>query len=92
MRVPPIASYYKTQKQQDLFVLKVLLNFLCRSKKIVKYFPMHFLTAQILTFAGAAKRTAIPVTALEIGDEVMLKVQGGARHTGIEIQEFIIEK
>ncbi|KAL6994234.1 hypothetical protein U1Q18_012341 [Sarracenia purpurea var. burkii] len=36
--------------------------------------------------------TAIPVTSLKVGDEVMLRVQGGARHTGIEIQEFIVEK
>lgn len=37
-------------------------------------------------------RTAFPVTSLKIGDEVLLRVQGGARHTGIEIQEFIVEK
>ncbi|KAM7278239.1 hypothetical protein ACFE04_005373 [Oxalis oulophora] len=37
------------------------------------------------------QRTAIPVTSLKIGDEVMLRVQGGGRHTGIEIQEFIVE-
>ncbi|KAJ0712425.1 putative 3-dehydroquinate synthase II [Helianthus annuus] len=36
--------------------------------------------------------TAIPVTSLKVGDQVLLKLQGGARHTGIEIQEFIIEK
>ncbi|KAL1812348.1 hypothetical protein ACET3Z_022413 [Daucus carota] len=35
---------------------------------------------------------AIPVTALKVGDEVLMRVQGGARHTGIEIQEFIVEK
>ncbi|KAL8251265.1 hypothetical protein R6Q59_034958 [Mikania micrantha] len=35
--------------------------------------------------------TAIPVTSLKVGDQVLLKLQGGARHTGIEIQEFIIE-
>ncbi|XP_058228135.1 uncharacterized protein LOC131336359 isoform X2 [Rhododendron vialii] len=35
---------------------------------------------------------AIPVTSLKVGDEVMLRIQGGARHTGIEIQEFIVEK
>ncbi|KAK6928217.1 3-dehydroquinate synthase [Dillenia turbinata] len=40
---------------------------------------------------GSAK-TAIPVTSLKIGDEVLLRVQGGARHTGIEIEEFIVEK
>lgn len=37
------------------------------------------------------QNTAIPVTSLTVGDEVMLRVQGGARHTGIEIQEFIVE-
>ncbi|CAD5177858.1 unnamed protein product [Musa acuminata subsp. malaccensis] len=37
-------------------------------------------------------QTTIPVTSLKLGDEVMLRVQGGARHTGIEIQEFILEK
>ncbi|KAH9626338.1 hypothetical protein KSS87_000570 [Heliosperma pusillum] len=39
-----------------------------------------------------SERTAIPVTSLKVGDEVLLRVQGGARHTGIEIQEFIVEK
>ncbi|KAA8530339.1 hypothetical protein F0562_005048 [Nyssa sinensis] len=36
------------------------------------------------------QNTAIPVTPLKIGDEVLLRVQGGARHTGIEIEEFIL--
>lgn len=35
--------------------------------------------------------TAIPVTSLKVGDEVLLRIQGGARHTGIEIEEFILE-
>ncbi|CAI0453343.1 unnamed protein product [Linum tenue] len=35
--------------------------------------------------------TAVPVTSLKLGDEVLLRVQGGARHTGIEIEEFIVE-
>ncbi|KAK2972401.1 hypothetical protein RJ640_010838 [Escallonia rubra] len=38
------------------------------------------------------QKTSIPVTSLKVGDEVLLRVQGGARHTGIEIQEFIVEK
>ncbi|EYU34096.1 hypothetical protein ABFS82_08G021300 [Erythranthe guttata] len=38
------------------------------------------------------QRRAIPVTSLKLGDEILLRVQGGARHTGIEIQEFILEK
>ncbi|MCD9644021.1 hypothetical protein HAX54_031979 [Datura stramonium] len=38
------------------------------------------------------QQTAIPVTSLKVGDEVLLLVQGGARHTGIEIKEFIVEK
>ncbi|KAL2335545.1 hypothetical protein Fmac_016758 [Flemingia macrophylla] len=37
-------------------------------------------------------KTAIPVTSLKVGDEILLRLQGGARHTGIEIQEFIVEK
>ncbi|XP_020521591.1 uncharacterized protein LOC18422409 isoform X5 [Amborella trichopoda] len=41
---------------------------------------------------GKHNMSAIPVTTLKVGDEVLLRVQGGARHTGIEIQEFIIEK
>ncbi|XP_073287555.1 uncharacterized protein [Primulina huaijiensis] len=36
--------------------------------------------------------TSFPVTSLEVGDEILVRVQEGARHTGIEIQEFIIEK
>lgn len=36
-------------------------------------------------------KAAIPVTSLKVGDEVLLRIQGGARHTGIEIQEFIVE-
>ncbi|KAL5992174.1 hypothetical protein ACLOJK_013089 [Asimina triloba] len=39
-----------------------------------------------------ATKTAIPVTSLDVGEEVLLRVQGGARHTGIEIEEFIVEK
>lgn len=38
------------------------------------------------------ERTAVPVTSLKVGDEILLRVQGGARHTGIEIEEFILEK
>ncbi|XP_073119089.1 uncharacterized protein [Henckelia pumila] len=36
--------------------------------------------------------TSFPVTSLKVGDEILVRVQGGARHTGIEIQEFIVEK
>ncbi|CAA7401076.1 unnamed protein product [Spirodela intermedia] len=39
-----------------------------------------------------SKGTSIPVTSLKVGDEVLFSVHGGARHTGIEIQEFILEK
>ncbi|KAM7510009.1 hypothetical protein LguiB_008884 [Lonicera macranthoides] len=42
--------------------------------------------------ANGNEKRAIPVTSLKVGDEVMLRLQGGARHTGIEIQEFIVEK
>ncbi|KAI3768619.1 hypothetical protein L2E82_19449 [Cichorium intybus] len=41
---------------------------------------------------GGNEGTAIAVTSLKVGDEVLVRVQGGARHTGIEIQEFIVEK
>ncbi|XP_004302345.1 PREDICTED: uncharacterized protein LOC101295727 [Fragaria vesca subsp. vesca] len=41
---------------------------------------------------SGGRKTAIPVTSLKVGDEIMLRLQGGARHTGIEIQEFIVEK
>ncbi|KAF3326392.1 3-dehydroquinate synthase [Carex littledalei] len=37
-------------------------------------------------------KTVVPVTSLKVGDEVLLRKQGGARHTGIEIAEFIVEK
>jgi 3-dehydroquinate synthase class II len=42
-------------------------------------------------FCRGLQKTANPVTSLKVGDEVALRVQGGARHTGIEIQEFIVE-
>ncbi|KAI3452327.1 hypothetical protein Pfo_008992, partial [Paulownia fortunei] len=38
------------------------------------------------------QHTAIPVTSLKLGDEILLRIQGGAWHTGIEIEEFIVEK
>lgn len=41
---------------------------------------------------GSSGTTAIPVTSLKVDDEVLVRKQGGARHTGIEIQEFIVEK
>ncbi|KAF4390733.1 hypothetical protein G4B88_015623 [Cannabis sativa] len=41
--------------------------------------------------AGNEVAKAIPVSSLKVGDEVVLRVQGGARHTGIEIEEFIVE-
>ncbi|EXB94290.1 3-dehydroquinate synthase [Morus notabilis] len=48
--------------------------------------------ALVSPFQGdGLQNAAIPVTSLKVGDEVVLRVQGGARHTGIEIQEFIVE-
>lgn len=47
---------------------------------------------QLLAAEHGTQRAAVPVTSLKAGDEVLLRVQGGARHTGIEIQEFIVEK
>ncbi|XP_057948169.1 uncharacterized protein LOC131143812 [Malania oleifera] len=43
------------------------------------------------TNGNGAQKRAIPVTSLKVGDQVLLRLQGGARHTGIEIQEFIVE-
>ncbi|KAK6266900.1 hypothetical protein QUC31_017737 [Theobroma cacao] len=48
--------------------------------------------ALVCTHKGnTMQKTAIPVTSLKVGDEVLLRLQGAARHTGIEIQEFILE-
>ncbi|KAJ4823917.1 hypothetical protein Tsubulata_009748 [Turnera subulata] len=41
---------------------------------------------------SSLQQTSIPVTSLKVGDEILLRVQGGARHTGIEIQEFVVER
>ncbi|KMZ68173.1 3-dehydroquinate synthase II [Zostera marina] len=38
------------------------------------------------------ERRLIPVTSLKARDKILLRLQGGARHTGIEIHEFIVEK
>ncbi|KAG2261286.1 hypothetical protein Bca52824_068365 [Brassica carinata] len=40
---------------------------------------------------NSSGKTAVPVTSLKLGDQVLIRLQGGARHTGIEIQEFIVE-
>lgn len=48
--------------------------------------------ALITPNTGSSGRTAIPVTSLKVGDEVLVRKQGAARHTGIEIQEFIVER
>ncbi|XP_062216673.1 uncharacterized protein LOC133916830 isoform X1 [Phragmites australis] len=48
--------------------------------------------ALITPVRGSSGRIAIPVTSLKVGDEVLVRKQGGARHTGIEIREFIVEK
>ncbi|ESQ32629.1 hypothetical protein EUTSA_v10004593mg [Eutrema salsugineum] len=40
---------------------------------------------------NSSRETAVPVTSLKPGDQVLIRLQGGARHTGIEIQEFIVE-
>lgn len=65
-----------------------------------KYLPFAFplcltvmeLQKFIFCAESGGRKTAIPVTSLKVGDEIMLRLQGGARHTGIEIQEFIVEK
>ncbi|KAG0611650.1 hypothetical protein M758_7G155300 [Ceratodon purpureus] len=35
---------------------------------------------------------ALPVTSLKVGDKLLLSLQEEARHTGIQIQEFVVEK
>lgn len=49
-------------------------------------------TVALVSSPGGHERRAIPVSSLELGNEVLLRLQGGARHTGIEIEEFIVEK
>lgn len=34
----------------------------------------------------------LPVTSLKVGDKLLLSLQEKARHTGIQIQEFVVEK
>ncbi|XP_072980634.1 uncharacterized protein [Typha angustifolia] len=46
----------------------------------------------VCPYEDKTAKTAIPVTSLKVGDEVLLRKLGGARHTGIEIKEFILEK
>ncbi|XP_057834416.1 uncharacterized protein LOC131044943 isoform X6 [Cryptomeria japonica] len=41
---------------------------------------------------GEVQQLTIPVSALKVGDQVLLSIQASARHTGIKIEEFIIEK
>ncbi|KAL2456720.1 putative 3-dehydroquinate synthase [Abeliophyllum distichum] len=48
--------------------------------------------ALVSSCKDAHQQTTIPVTSLKIGDEILVRLQGGARHTGIEIEEFIVEK
>ncbi|XP_062106681.1 uncharacterized protein LOC133818015 isoform X2 [Humulus lupulus] len=49
-------------------------------------------TVALVSFCqGNEVQNAIPVSSLKVGDEVVLRIQGGARHTGIEIEEFIVE-
>ncbi|KAI4387788.1 hypothetical protein MLD38_000190 [Melastoma candidum] len=41
---------------------------------------------------GGETTSSLPLTTLKVGDEVVIRTQGGARHTGIQIEEFIVEK
>lgn len=52
---------------------------------------IEFNLDSVSSAGNGQQKTAIPVTSLKVGDEVMLRVQGGARHTGIEIEEFVVE-
>eukprot|EP00250_Pteridium_aquilinum_P011233 c19928_g1_i2 orf=100-897(-) len=44
------------------------------------------------TGMDASMSLAIPVTSLKAGDKVLFSIQDKARHTGIAIKEFILEK
>lgn len=59
---------------------------------VQQIFPVLLLLFHHWISLNAVNRSSIPVTSLKVGDEVVIRVQGGARHTGIEIQEFILEK
>lgn len=41
---------------------------------------------------GEKASKALPVTSLKVGDKILLSLQEEARHTGIQIQEFLVEK
>ncbi|KAJ7570315.1 hypothetical protein O6H91_01G114700 [Diphasiastrum complanatum] len=45
-----------------------------------------------LCVGGKNRPLAIPVSKLQIGSKVLLSIQAGARHTGLQIQESINEK
>lgn len=68
--------------------------------KVIQFVSCYFLAVSSVSpsvicfrYSGNKQlKSAVPVTSLKVGDEVLLRIQGGARHTGIEIQEFIVEK
>ncbi|KAG6543502.1 hypothetical protein Mapa_015172 [Marchantia paleacea] len=48
--------------------------------------------SDLLVGDGMAETRALPVTKMKPGDKVIVSLQGGARHTGLQIDEFILEK
>ena len=49
-------------------------------------------TVRLVSSSQQAADNAIPVTQLSAGDSVLVRLQAGARHTGIAVQETIIER
>eukprot|EP00252_Welwitschia_mirabilis_P023704 TRINITY_DN6776_c0_g2_i3.p1 TRINITY_DN6776_c0_g2~~TRINITY_DN6776_c0_g2_i3.p1 ORF type:complete len:412 (+),score=81.25 TRINITY_DN6776_c0_g2_i3:258-1493(+) len=41
---------------------------------------------------GQAKQLAVPISMLQVGDKVLVSLQECARHTGLPINEFVIER
>ncbi|XP_010554031.1 PREDICTED: uncharacterized protein LOC104823933 [Tarenaya hassleriana] len=76
---PLILVEAKTQAE-DSKVFGIILQ---NAETVALVTPLH----QV----NSSRETAVPVTSMKVGDQVLLREQGGARHTGIEIQEFIVE-
>ena len=52
----------------------------------------HYAHESSLQELGSDNRQAVSITDLKEGDKILLHRQEGARHTGLAIQETIVEK